>query len=162
MFSSELKVIYIVLKKDTFDDNKCILHTKQSSPYCSIWDNSHGYQLALGGTPYIQSQVKTGEYICLTICFLSEVQTNTDGALNNICGVELFVNGVQAGILTDKNFITQFLGTISFLREITTSNTYSNQSIQPTFLTFIGLGIEELPIEDIIFNSKFLVNKYIL
>lgn len=156
------KVIYMVLKKDTFDDNKCILHTKQSSPYCSIWDNSHGYQLALGGSPYIQSQVNTGEYICLTICFLSRVQTNTDGALNNICGAELFVNGAQAGILTDKNFITQFLGTISFLRKISTSNTYSNQCIQPTFLRFIGLGTEELPIEDIIFNSKFLVNKYIL
>ena len=155
------KVIYIVLKKDTFDDNKCILQTKQSSPYCSIWDNSHGYQLALGGTPYIQSQVKTGEYICLTICFLSGVQTDTDGALNDICGTELLVNGVYAGTVTNKNFIKNFLGTISFLRKISTSNTYSNQCIQPTFLRFIGLGIDELPIEDIIFNSKFLVNKYI-
>ena len=154
------RVFYLICKKDEHDDDKCMISASTSKSLTSssftLWQAPNTmYTQSQSGAPYIRApETDITKYNLLVMAAYEGVDSKNDN------GISFFVNGKMLGFLKGHIF-NNYSGKVGILKDLASTNSVgSDFIIKPTCLKFIAIGTEEHSPEQIIENSKFLMNKY--
>ena len=150
------KVIYIVVKKDEQEVDSCIIgigrNANNNSYGFSLWLTGENYVCSQSGAPYINDYTaELGKYHCIAIACQSTIDSKNGN------GIMFFVDGNLAGFLSGHLY-GDYAGFVSMLREYCKSYMYLCEN--DTFIRSIAIGTQEHSVQQILQNSKYLMQKY--
>ena len=156
---SEPKTIYLICKTSSITTDACLIGLKRQTltdyTNFSIFETtSQDFKISQQGDKNILIAKPISDYCCIAITRTSNINSSNEN------GILIFIDGFFAGTLTG-NIYGNYNGAITLLRAYDpVNNNYTDILNSPIWIKTLICSNAEHSVNEIIENSKFLMNKY--
>ena len=153
-------VFYIIVKKTDIEDLFCLLDIKRTATDANkdfgiIVSKNNGCEISIQGENNFKLGTHFKDYECIAIARISNIDQQSTNAIG------IFQNGKFIGTLNNAIY-GDYGKEISFLKQYdVTTSSYINLISNYIYIRALVIGELEQSVNEIIENSKFLMNKYI-
>lgn len=157
--SNEPYVYYAIIKKEDIEDLFCLLGIKRTTSDANkdfriMISKDNGCEISIASENNFKLGTHFKDCECIAIARINNINQQSNNA------VGIFKNGEFIGILNDALY-GDYGGEISFLRQYdVTTSSYINSISNNIYIKTLVIGEKEQSINEVIENSKFLMNKY--
>ena len=156
---NEPYVFYIIVKKTDVEDLFCLLDIKRTTTdankdFSIIVSKNNGCEISIQDENNFKLGTHFKDYECIAIARISNIDQQSTNAIG------IFQNGKFIGTLNNAIY-GDYGKEISFLKQYdVTTSSYINLISNHIYIRALVIGELEQSVNEIIENSKFLMNKY--